>query len=78
MLNLLPIHLSLPPGESVVLWQSRMLEKKSPALPIIEILPENHASEKLDYNHRSGVLTYDQAGLKNSIRHKGKWIDLYC
>ena len=78
MLSLLPSQFALPAGESIVLWQAPMLEKKSRAIPIIEILPENHASEKLDYNHRSGVLTYDQAGLKNSIRHKGKWIDLYC
>jgi hypothetical protein len=78
MLNLPPIQLALPPGESVVLWQSRMLEKQSRAIPIIEILPENHTGAKLDYYHRRGVLTYDQCGMKNLIDHKGKWIDLYC
>ena len=78
MLNFLPIQLALPPGESVVLWQSRMLEKRSPAIPIIEILPEKHTGVKLNYYHRRGVLTYDQHGMKNWIDHKGKWIDFYC
>jgi len=55
-----------------------MLEKQSRAIPIIEILPENHTGAKLDYYHRRGVLTYDQRGMKNLIDHKGKWIDLYC
>ena len=78
MLNLLPIHLALPPGESVVLRQSRMVEKQSRAIPIIEILPENHTGAKLGYYHRRGVLTYDQHGMKNLFDPKGKWIDLYC
>ncbi len=78
MLSLPPSQLALPPGESIVLWQFPILEKKSRAIPILEILPEIHTGEKLDYDHQNGVLTYDQAGMKNSIRHKGKRIDLYC
>ena len=78
MLNLPPIQLALPPGESVVLWQSRLLEKKSRAIPIVEILPENHTGVKLDYYPRRGNMTYNQYGMKNSVDHKGKWIDLYC
>lgn len=78
MLNFLPIPLALPPGESLILWQSRMLEKRSRPIPIIEILPENQTGVKLDLNQRRGVLTYDQHGMENLIDHKGKWIDFYC
>jgi hypothetical protein len=78
MLNLLPIQLAISPGESVILWQSRSVEKRSQAIPIIEILPENQTGVKLDLNQRRGVLTYDQHGMKNLIDHKGKWIDIYC
>jgi hypothetical protein len=78
MLNLLPIQLALSPGESVVLWQSRSVEKRSHPIPIIEILPENQTGVKLDYYHRRGVLTYDQRGMENLIDPKGKWIDSYC
>jgi hypothetical protein len=78
MFNLLPIQLALSPGESVVLWQSRMPENKSRAIPIIEILPENHTGVKLNYYHRRGVFTYDRYGMKNLINQKGKWIDFYC
>ena len=78
MFNLLPIQLALSSGENVVLWQSRSVEKKSRAIPIIEILPENHIGVKLDYYHRRGVFTYDRYGMKNLINQKGKWIDFYC
>jgi len=78
MLNLLPIQHALPPGESLILWQSRLLEKRSQAIPIIEILPENHTGVKLEYYHRRGALTYDQHGIENLSHHKGKWIDFYC
>ena len=78
MLTLLPSQFALPAGESIVLWQAPMLEKKSRAIPIIEILPENHTGAKLGYYHRRGVLTYDQHGMKNLFDPKGKWIDLYC
>jgi hypothetical protein len=74
----MPIQLALPPGESIVLWQSRMLEKRSRAVPIIEILPEDHAALKSDYYHRHRALTYNQHGRKDLIKQKGKWIDLYC
>jgi len=78
MFNLLPIQLALSPGESVVLWQSRSVEKRSHPIPIIEILPENQTGVKLDYYHRHGVLNYDQHGMENLIDHKGKRIDFYC
>lgn len=78
MLNHLPIQVTLPPGEHLVLWQSRMPAKKNRTIPIIEILPENHTAVKLDYNHLHRALTYNQHGMKGLNDQKGKWIDLYC
>jgi hypothetical protein len=77
MMTLPPIQLGLSPGESVVLWQSRPVERATKPIPIIEILPENHSDIKLNY-FRRGVLIYDRRGSIDSSDPKGKWIDFYC
>jgi hypothetical protein len=78
MVNVLPIPFSLNPGASVVLWQTRMVERHSSPLPIIEILPENHGDASLDYFQRQGISFYDRKGKEALLDQKGQRINLYC
>jgi hypothetical protein len=78
MLNILPIPFSLPSGSSVVLWQARRVERHSSPVPIIEILPENHADVGLNFYQRQGISFYDRKGNETLLNHKGQRIDLNC
>jgi hypothetical protein len=78
MVNNQPIPFSLTSGASVVLWQSRMLERHSSPLPIIEILPESHSDASLNYYQRQGISFYDRKGRETLLDQKGQRITLYC
>ncbi len=78
MLNILPVHLSLTAGASVVLWQPRMVERHSSPVPVIEILSENHADAGLNFYQREGISFYDRKGSETLLGHKGQKIDLFC
>jgi hypothetical protein len=78
MLNLPPIQLALSPGESLILWQSRTLERNRPSIPIIEILPDNHAENGFNLCQRKGFMSYNDMGRLVLPQKKGEGIDIYC
>jgi hypothetical protein len=73
-----PIPQALSPGSSLVVWQGRLPGRVRHPLPIIEILPGNHADVTMNHRQQRELDLYDRQGLSRPGVRKGAEIDLYC
>jgi len=73
-----PVPQALSPGSKLIIWRGRLPERVPHPLPLIEILPENHADITLNYQHQRGANLYNRRGLTRFSVLTGTHIDLYC
>ena len=77
MVNAIPAPFTLTSGQSIILYQSRLPERLSVTLPVLEVSIDKDQEPEPNPFKRQNLLIYDQHGRPAQGKEKGLVIDTY-